>query len=112
MEFIWAILGEMGRVLGDTLTSPSFLLLYLLLFGLIVLQYRRLQTMSEAVLQGRNNIYLRAALVSSLLGLLGGTLGSILLVFLGVDLAGIGIGQLWLMAILLMLIKPRFLCFA
>lgn len=112
MEFIWSILVEMGRVLVNTLTSPSFLLLYFLLFGLVTWQYRRLQMMSEPLLKGRKNIYVRSALVSSLLGLLGGIIGSIFLVFLGVDLAGIGIGQLWLVAIILMLIKPRFLCFA
>lgn len=112
MEFVWSVLVETGRVLVNCLTSPSFLLIYLLLVGLITWQYRRLQIMSEPLLKGRKNIYLRSALVSSLLGLLGGILGSFLLVFLGVDLTGIGIGQLWLVAILLMLIKPRFLCFA
>jgi hypothetical protein len=112
VEFVWAILVDMGRVLVNTLTSPSFLLIYLLLFGLVTWQYRRLQMMSEPLLQGRKNIYFRSALVSSLLGLLGGILGSILLVFLGVDLTEMGISQLWMVAILLMLIKPRFLCFA
>lgn len=112
MEFFWSVLVEMGRVLADCLASPSFLLVYLLLAGLITWQYRRLQMMSEPLLKGRKNIFLYSALVSSLLGLLGGLLGSVLLVFLGVDLSGIGIGQLWLVAVLLMLIKPRFLCFA
>jgi len=68
--------------------------------------------MSEPLLCGRKNIYFRSALISSLLGLIGGILGSIFLILLGVDLSGIPIGQLWLMAILLMLIKPRFMCFA
>lgn len=112
MGFFWSILGELGRVLVSTLTSPSFIFIYLLLFGLVTLQYRRLQTMSEPLLQGRKNIYGRSALVSTLLGLIGGILGSILLVFLGVDISGIAIGHLWLLAILLMLIKPRFICFA
>ena len=112
MGFLWSILSEMGRVLVDTLTSPSFLFLYLLLFGIVTWQYRRLQVMSDSLLKSRKNIYLRSALVSSLFGLLGGILGSVLLVFLGVDLGVIGIGQLWLLAILLMMIKPRFLCFA
>ena len=112
MEFVLAILTEMGRVMVENLTSPSFLLIYLVLFALVAFQYRRLQNMSEDLIPGGRNIYLRAALVSCLLGILGGVLGSILLVFLGVDLAGIGITQLWLVAIVLMLIKPRFLCFA
>jgi hypothetical protein len=112
VEFVLSILGEMGRVLVDNLTSPSFLLIYLLLFGLVTWQYWRLQKMSDFLLQGRKNIYLRSALVSSLFGIIGGILGSVLLVFIGIDLAGIGIGQLWLVAIVLMLIQPRFLCFA
>ncbi|PKM76989.1 MAG: PDZ domain-containing protein [Firmicutes bacterium HGW-Firmicutes-15] len=112
MELVLFILEEMGRVLGDNLTSPSFLLIYLLLFGLVTWQYQRLQKMSEFLLQGRKNLYLRSALVSTTFGIIGGILGSILLVFLGIDLAGIGISQLWLVAIVLMLIQPRFLCFA
>jgi len=111
METVFSILGEMGRVLVDTFTSPSFLLVYLLLFIIVAWQYRRLQKMSAAPMQ-MNSHYLSMALVSSLFGIGGGILGSILLVFLGIDLAEIGISQLWLAAIILMLIKPRFLCFA
>jgi hypothetical protein len=112
MGFIWSILEEMGRVLADTVTSPSFLLIYMLLFGLVAWQYRRLQSMSAAVLQVNKNAYLRSALVSTLFGILGGFFGSVLLVILGVDLEGLGLSQLWLVAVFLMLIKPRFLCFA
>jgi hypothetical protein len=112
MEMVLSILGEIGRVLVDNLTSPSFLLIYLALFGLVTWQYRRLQKLSEFLIPGRKKIYLRSALVSTMLGIMGGILGSVLLIFLGIDLAGIGISQLWLMAIILMLIQPRFLCFA
>lgn len=112
MEFFGAILKELGRVLVNNLTSPSFLFLYLLLFGLVALQYRKLQTTSESMLQCSKNIYVRAALVSTLLGLVGGVIGSIVLILLGVDLTGTAVGLLWLVAVLLMLIKPRFLCFA
>ena len=112
MGFVWSILAEMGRVWLTTLTSPSFLFIYGLLILLVISQYRRLQNMSEPLLQGRRKMYLNSALVSAGLGLLGGILGSILLVFLGVDLAGIAIVQLWLVAIFLMLINPRFLCFS
>ncbi len=112
MEFFYAILLELGRVLVHTLTSPSFLFLYILLFVLVAVQYRRLQSLSESLLQYKQNIYWRAALISTLLGLLGGILGSMVLILLGVDLSGIAVGQLWLAAVLLMLIKPRFLCFA
>lgn len=112
MGFLWTILVEMGRVWVLTLTSTPFLFIYGLLVMLVISQYRRLQTLSEALLQGRRSMYLSSALVSAGLGLLGGIVGSILLVVLGVDLAGVGILQLWLVAVFLMLIQPRFLCFS
>jgi hypothetical protein len=112
MELFLTILGEMGRVLVINLTSSSFLFTYLLLVGLVAWQYRRLQTMSDIMGQASRYLYIRSALVSALLGIVGGAVGSILLVFLGIDLANIGISQLWIMALVLMLLQPRFLCFA
>jgi hypothetical protein len=46
------------------------------------------------------------------LGFLGGIIGSILMVLAGVTLNNIGINYLWLTAILLFLINPRYLCFS
>ncbi|MEQ8200355.1 MAG: PDZ domain-containing protein [Syntrophomonadaceae bacterium] len=112
MEFFGAILKELGRVLVNYLTSPSFLFLYIILFALVAFQYRRLQTASESMLPCSKNVYLRAAAVSALLGLAGGVAGSVMLILLGVDLTGVPVGMLWLTAVLLMLIKPRFICFA
>lgn len=107
-----SLLIQIGRAWVDTLTSPSFLGMYLLLIGVVITQYRRLQTMSEPLLQGRSNLFLGAALVSAGVGLVGGIASSFLLVFLGIDLAGIALTPLWIVALLLMLIKPRFLCFS
>ncbi|MCX5779587.1 MAG: PDZ domain-containing protein [Firmicutes bacterium] len=112
MGFVWSIVVEMGHLWVQTLTSTSFLLIYGLLVLLVISQYRRMQTMSEPLFQGRRKMYLSSALISAGLGLLGGLVGSIILVILGVDLAGIAILQLWVVAIVLMLIQPRFLCFS
>jgi len=112
LELLRAILLMMGRVLLDSFTSPYFVLLYISLFLLVAWQYRRLQNFSVSRFKNHPVLYLKPALVSTLLGILGGVLGSVLLVILGVDLSGIGITQLWLVALLLMLIQPRFLCFA
>ncbi len=112
MELLGSIVLMMGRVLLSIFTSPYFLLLYGLLFLLVAWQYRRLQKISVSLFQQRQGIYLKSAVISTLFGILGGVFGSVLLVFLGVDLSGIGITQLWLVALALMLIQPRFLCFA
>lgn len=106
------VVAVMGRVLVETFESPLFVSIYLGLFLLITWQYRRLYKMSEGLFALKNNGYLRSAMVSALLGLLGCIAGSLLLVFLGIDLSNIAIGELWLAAIILMFIHPRFLCFA
>ncbi len=107
-----SILLMMGRVLMETFTSPLFVLIYLSFFLIVCLQYRRLEKLSERILDIKRKLYCCSALISVLLGLLGGLLGSCLLIFLGISLDNIGIMQLWLLAVLLMLINPRFICFA
>lgn len=106
------VLAMMGRVLVETFKSPLFVSIYLGLILLVIWQYRRLYKMSASLFAINNNVCLRSALVSTLLGLLGCVLGSLLLVLLGIDLSNIAIGLLWLVAIGLMFIHPRFLCFA
>ncbi len=112
MDLIASIFIIMGRVLLTTFTSPLYVFIYGMLFLLIVWQYKRQQSISAGLLENFPHTYFKTAVISAGLGILGGILGSILLVFLGIDLAGIGITQLWLTALALMLIQPRFLCFA
>ncbi len=106
------VLTYMGRVFVQTFTSPLFLFIYLGLVLLVAWQYQRLYRMSESMVNLKMPSYLRPTLISSLLGLIGALAGSILLVFIGIDLGSIAILPLWVVALLLMLINPRFLCFA
>ncbi len=46
------------------------------------------------------------------LGCLGGVLATLLFVVVGISLSAVGIWYLWLLAIALMFIRPRFLCFS
>ncbi|NLG32809.1 MAG: PDZ domain-containing protein [Syntrophomonadaceae bacterium] len=112
MDLAISILSIMGRVFIETLSSPLFVCIYAVFFFIVAWQYKKMENLSEQIFGARQDQYLKSALVSSIMGLLGGILGSCLLVFLGIDLTGVGIGHLWLIAILLMLINPRFLCFA
>lgn len=112
MELLGTLLLMMGRVLLNIFTAPHLLLLYLLLFLLVAWQYRRLQNVSESLLLKPRGDYLKSAVFSTLLGVLGGILGSLLLVLVGTDLSDIGITYLWITALALMFIQPRFLCFA
>ena len=112
MDLGLSILMIMGRVLMETFTSSLFIFILLCLVVIISWQYKRLEKLSESLTDSRPNRYLHSALASTLLGFIGGVLGSILLVFAGIDLMSIGIMPLWIVALLLMLINPRFLCFA
>ena len=112
MELFIAVLLLMGKVFLSTFTSPLFIITYLLLFFIVCWQYRRLEDITQTLMNYSRNQYLRSALLSTALGLLGGLLGSILLIFIGIDLGHLGIMYLWMIAVLLMLVNPRFLCFA
>jgi hypothetical protein len=87
-----------------------------ILFWLVVLlvnsQYRRMAR-NEAKLFGRAKYSVRTqVLYSTLFGLGGGLLASALLVFFGISLLDIGILYVWPLAIILLLVNPRYLCFA
>lgn len=110
MEFL--ISPNMGRVIIDAITSPFYLLVYFLLVLIITWQYKRLESISEKLVNSSSHRYLQSALISSAIGLLGGMAGSILLIAAGIDLNHIGFTWIWITALLLMLINPRFLCFA
>ncbi|MGE5391358.1 MAG: PDZ domain-containing protein [Deltaproteobacteria bacterium] len=111
MDLTLSIVTLMGRVFWDTLTSPSFIIIYCLLFLITNRQYKRLEEMS-ARSGDHHPQHLRATLISVGLGLLGGLLGSLILVMVGIDLCRVNILPLWVAALILMMISPRFLCFA
>ncbi len=108
MDFWVEIFTLMIKTMALALISPLFWLVVALVF----LQYRRAVSM-EKQLFGRaiNNVW-RQTFYSMLFGLLGGFFGSVFLIVLGISLESIGIFYLWPVAIMLMMINPRFLCFA
>lgn len=104
--YFWHMLGQVAK---NAFTSPLFLVIYILLFILITWQYARL---AKNVGLSLNNSALATSLTSAFYGILGGVIGSFLLIITGIDLALIGMGYLWVAAVVLMLINPRYLCFA
>lgn len=110
MESVGSIWLEMGRVWWQALSSPLFLLLYLIIFFLISRSYGRRKP-EDASLKD-NYDFLSSALLSLLFGLCGGLIGSALLTMVGIDLRNINILALWLLALGLALIHPRLICFS
>jgi len=91
--------------------NPAFLLLFLMVFALIAVQYNRMEKLREDFFGMKTRRTRTDILVSTGYGLLGGLAGSCLLVFIGLTISG-DLYYLWPVAILLMLINIRFLCFA
>jgi membrane-associated protease RseP (regulator of RpoE activity) len=112
LELLTAIITLMGQVIIDTITSPLFISVYLLLFTIVAWQYKRIESSTEKIINYNDGLFLHSALISTITGILGGFIGSLLLIMAGIDLGNIGLGHLWLLALILMLVNPRFLCFA
>ncbi|MDU4959290.1 MAG: PDZ domain-containing protein [Sporomusaceae bacterium] len=86
-----------------------FVWLVLLLVGF---QYRQQQQSQERMFGVAASDWKRQLLRAAWLGLVGGWLGSLLLTLTGVTVNYLGLAYVWPVAIGLMLIHARFLCFA
>lgn len=95
--------------------SLEFLFYFLIAIAIVGFMYLRVDKAKGQLYGIRSksggNIW-QDVLKATVLGLAGGILGSILMVVAGVTLNNIGIGYLWLIAIILFLINPRYLCFS
>ncbi|MCL6611444.1 MAG: PDZ domain-containing protein [Peptococcaceae bacterium] len=94
--------------------EPEFLFLMAAVTALVALQYRRSEAVRASMFGVKTRGMWRDTLSATLLGLAGGLGGSILIVLAGLPLTGSGtVFVLFLfIAVLLMLINPRFICFA
>lgn len=88
--------------------EPMFLLVLLL----VGLQYRQQQRSQERMFGVASFDWKKQMLRAAWLGLAGGWIGSILLTVTGVAVNHLGMSYVWPVAIGLMLINARFLCFA
>lgn len=86
--------------------------IFWLVILLVGLQYRRMLNTKHQFFGVKHGNWLPDALQATGYGILGGLLGSFLMIFIGLTLSGKGLIYLWMVALLLMLINLRFLCFA
>lgn len=90
------------------LVHPIFWLVVLLVY----MQYKRMAAVKEQLYGVKTGGVWQDVAVATGFGLAGGILGSILMISVGLTLTESGLIYLWPVAILLMLINIRFLCFA
>lgn len=104
MQVLQQIVWQMGALV----CSPVFWLMT----GIVYLQIRHQAKRKEEMFQVRREPVIGRAVITVLAGLAGGMLASGLLLVLGVSADCVGLEYLWVIALLLMLIRQRFLCFA
>ncbi|MFZ5652607.1 MAG: PDZ domain-containing protein [Bacillota bacterium] len=94
--------------------DPEFMLLLGLVVVLVALQYRRSESVRADMFGVKTSRVWRDTAAATLFGIAGGLAGSILMVLAGLPITGSGsvFILVLLIAVLLMLINPRFLCFA
>lgn len=80
--------------------------------ALVVFQYRRMNSIRESFYGVPIKSNWNEAATAIIFGLVGGMLGSVIMVLTGVTLTGSGLIFIWPLAIILMLINARFICFA
>ncbi len=101
-----------AKLIAGELTAVLQNLLFWVVLFLVAFQYRRIAKARESLFGIRGNTVLRDTLTATWYGFIGGILGSILLVLTGINLTGLAINYIWPLALFLMLINPRFLCFS
>lgn len=100
------------RVLPSALFEPTYALAFWLVVLLVFLQYRRVAGMEEHLYGFVKNHPGHQTFLAAAQGLVGGLIGSFILVFVGVSLSGAGIQYLLPVALLLYLLSPRLMCFS
>ncbi|MEG6523065.1 PDZ domain-containing protein [Desulfotomaculum sp. 1211_IL3151] len=100
------------QTLAMVFLEPQILQLFLVVLAIVALQYYRMGKAKERMFGLKPRSPWRDVLIATGFGLVGGIMASYIMVFVGLTLSGSGLIYLWPLAILLMLIDARFLCFA
>lgn len=109
---------DIGKLIINTFHAglfdlgPSFPLILLVVLLLVSKQYNRQRLMERKIFGITLTRPFRQTLLSLGFGLIGGFLGSVILLFVGVDLTSVGIIFVWPVALLLMMYSPRYMCFS
>jgi len=103
---------EIGQIFVNTFLLAVIMPIFWIVLFLVYLQYRR-QASIEKKLFGRSINRVGKQMVTSVaLGIMGGFMASTVLITMGLSLEQIGIYFIWPVALLLLLVNPRYLCFS
>jgi len=103
---------ELIQLMIGGVVAVYFEPMFWLVVMLIIYQYWQLQKSQRRMFGMATFSITQQVIVTTFLGSIGGILGSFLLTMMGVNVNQIGLGYIWPVAILLMTINMRYLCFA
>ncbi|WP_415639888.1 PDZ domain-containing protein [Paenibacillus lupini] len=103
-----ALLDQFGQAFVHLLAQPFYYIAVLF----IILQYTRQVSLERRMFAVRLHIWPRLLAKAMLAGLVAGVLASIAAAFIGISLTGDAVLWLWGTAVVLLLFRIRYLCFA
>ncbi|MDN5323306.1 MAG: hypothetical protein PWQ67_1760 [Clostridia bacterium] len=89
-------------------SQPIFWVVMLIIW----FQFRRMAKLKSDFFNVPEESVLRPTITATIYGVIGGILGSFILVLVGISVLEVGVQYLWILAIAMMLINQRFMCFA
>ncbi|NMA60844.1 MAG: PDZ domain-containing protein [Firmicutes bacterium] len=112
MNNIWELTKFVLQTFALMITDLQYILILGVVFVLVYRQYVKVQQYEERVFKlNRINPFMETV-TALVYGIFGGFVATILFLAFGISISDAGVSYLWLAAIGLMLINPRFLCFA
>lgn len=108
MDTVLQIMYFLFLTLSQALISP----IYWVVVFIVYIQYKRIGKMEEKILGTMRESILRRVFSSALSGCIGGLIGSIVIIVLGVTIEANDFMYILILALFLMLIHPRFICFS
>jgi len=108
LEVLRAIVAQLPLIMID----PVYAAIFWVVVFLVASQYRRIARTEAAIYAAPRISTLRRTAWAAFQGILAGIAGSLVMVFFGVTLSGSGIIYVLPVALLLLLISPRLMCFS
>lgn len=109
---VWDLVRLIGRAIPHLMKNLDFLIIMAVILLFVHSQYRRIATLENYMLGTVYTDPVRETAVATVYGMIGGLVGSVVFIGIGLSLSETGIWYMWPLALLLMLIHPRLLCFS
>ncbi|HHY09179.1 MAG TPA: PDZ domain-containing protein [Firmicutes bacterium] len=112
MANVWELIKVVLQTFPMMVTDLRYILIVAVVFVLVYRQYNKVLNYEMRMFNLKRLKPFQETITALIYGIGGGLTATALFVGLGVSLSNAGIAYLWLTALFLMLIHPRFLCFA